>query len=55
VDAAAPHGRKERAHRELGKPQRPRFPTAPTAIIFIFMKIDGRPAPDPSVSTAVEN
>ena len=32
VDAAAPHGRKERAHRELGKPRRTRFPTAPTAI-----------------------
>ena len=36
VDAAAPHGRKERAHRELGKPQRPRFPTAPTAISVLL-------------------
>ena len=35
MDADAPHGRKERAHRELGKPRRTRFPTAPTASIFL--------------------
>ena len=33
------HGRKERAHRELGKPPRTRFPTAPTASIFLPIKI----------------
>ncbi len=40
VDAAAPQGRKERALRELGKPRRTRFPTAPTAEIFLLIKIN---------------
>ena len=28
-------GRKEHTHRELGKPHSPRFPTAPTAVIYL--------------------
>ena len=49
VDAAAPQGRKERALRELGKPRRTRFPTAPTAEIFLLIKINTkRSVPGPT-------
>ena len=57
MDADAPHGRKDRAHRELAKPQRTRFRTAPTAILFIiFLKNpEEDPVLEPTASTGVEN
>ena len=55
VDADGPHGREERVHRDLGKPRRPRLPTAPTAEIFIFIKINTKRSVPGPAPTSVEN